>query len=181
MPHEIIFDTGTGRILITRKIDAPREDLLPGEGQSKLFLDFDFADRPVAAYKVNLEKQTIEARDDFNFPEYDSRLVLSSNAAMKSPIDGIPGIPADGQSVCIITVEKRSISQDKLLNGANQDNKLNIRTNAGTLSEIQVTLKRGKASFTLRSSTQTVVAEVRVWAAEIPQPASIMIEFLPTG
>lgn len=43
----------------------------------------------------------------------------------------------------------------------------------------QVDLEQGRASFDLRSSTETVVAEVRVWAEGMLQPATIPIEFAP--
>ena len=181
MGFEIVYKKETGQILLSRRIAAPRDDLTPGEGEDKLFLAFDFADRPVSAFRVDPERGTLELREDFVEPETGVELSLTSDATDTSPIDGIPEIPADGQSTTNIAVQKKSVATGRPLTGASHNNLLNIRTTAGTLSERQVTLEKGQATFILRSSTETVVAEVRVWAREIPQPATIGIEFAPTA
>ena len=106
MPYEILYDKTTGQILTTRRIAAPRADLQPDEGQSKLFLDFDFGRLPILAYKINLEKGQVEAREDFVPPERDVRLALSCDAPAVSPIDGIPALPADGTPPCECVQER---------------------------------------------------------------------------
>jgi hypothetical protein len=177
--REVLFEVDTGTILLTRSIAAPRDDLVPAEGQGKLFVDFDPGDRPVSAFRVNPEQRTIELRADFVEPEMDAELALSSDATATSPIDAIPEIPADGNSLTTITVQKKSVASGRPVTGAGHRNRLSIRTTAGTLSARQLNLERGQASFRLRSSTETVVAEVRVWAEGIPRPATIRIEFAP--
>lgn len=179
MPYEIVYDEESGRVLLARPIAAPREDLVAGEGQAKLFLEFDFAGRPLSAFCVDPDARTLVLREDWVEPEQDVELKLSTDASTTSPIDGIPEVPADGESVVTITVQKMSLTSGRPLTGARHNNRLNIRTTAGTLSARQVNLDKGQASFTLRSSTETVVTEVRVWAEEIPQPATIRVEFAP--
>lgn len=183
MPYEIVYEVESGRILAARSTAAPRADLVLGEGQGKLFLQFDFAGRPLSAFRVDPEAKTLALRDDWIDPEQDVILELSVDAPAVSPIDGIPEIPADGKTEVKITIQKVSTKSGQRLTGARHNNRLNIRTTAGTLSTRQVNLNKGQASFTLRSSTQTVVAEVRVWAAEreIPQSATVRIEFAPVA
>ena len=181
MGFEIIYKKETGQILLSRRIAAPRDDLTPGEGKDKLFMAFDFGERPVTAFRVDPERGRLELREDFVEPETGVKLMLTSDAKDTSPIDGIPQIPADGRSTTTITVQKKSMVTGRPLTGASHNNLLNIRATGGTLSTHQVNLEKGQATLTLRSSTETVMAEVRVWAREIPQPATINIEFAPTS
>jgi hypothetical protein len=122
---------------------------------------------------------TVTPRADWTAPETDVRLELTVDSPALSPIDGTAELPADGKAQATITVRKRSLESDRDLTGAQHDNLLTIRTTAGTLSRRQVSLRRGKAKFTLRSSVETVVAEVRVSAETIPQAATIRVEFAP--
>jgi hypothetical protein len=179
MPYEIVYDEESKQVLLARPTAAPREDLVLAEGQGKLFLDFDFAGRPLSAFSADPAAGTLVLREDFVEPEQDVALELSTDAPAVSPIDHIPEVPADGESAVTISVQKVSTTSGRPLTGARHSNRLNIRTTAGTLSARQVNLDRGQAAFTLRSSIETVVAEVRVWAEEIPQPATIRIEFAP--
>lgn len=181
MPYEIVFDEASGRPLWARSIAAPREDVVIGEGQARLFLEFDFAGRPLSAFRVDPDAGTLVVREDFVEPEEEVFLELSTDAPATSPIDGIPEVPADGKSKVTITVQKVSAASGRPLTGARHNNRLHIRTTAGTLSARQVNLEKGQASFTLRSSTETVVAEVRVWAEELPQPAMLRCEFAPVA
>jgi hypothetical protein len=68
---------------------------------------------------------------------------------------------------------------DRALTAASHNNLLTIRTTAGTLSERQMALRRGRAEFRLRSSTEAVVAEVRVTAEGLTDPVTARIEFAP--
>jgi hypothetical protein len=181
MPYEIVYEVESGRILAARPTAAPREDMVLAEGQHKLFLSFDFAGRPLSAFRVDAGARTLALREDWVEAEPDVFLKLSVDAPVVSPIDGIPEIPADGKAEVTITVQKMSTKSDQQLTGTRHNNRLNIRTTAGTLSARQVNLNKGQASLTLRSSAETVVAEVRVWAEEIAQPAPIRIEFAPVS
>jgi hypothetical protein len=179
MGFEIVYKKDTGQILLSRRAAAPADDLAPGEGEDKVFLSLDLENRPMTAFRVDPEQGTLELREDYVEPERGVELSLTSDAADMSPIDGIPAIPADGRSTTALTVQKKVVATGHPLTGAKHKNLLNIRTTAGTLSAPQLNLEKGRTTFTLRSSTETVVAEVRVWATEIPRPAIIRIEFAP--
>ena len=178
MSYEILYHKKTGAILAARRGAALHGDLLAGEGQAKLLTRADLEGRPVHAYRVDPETKELTLRDDWVDPEKDVSLELQHDAAHTSPIDGLPMIPADGSSMVTFTVRKMSAS-GRALTASRHDNQLHIRTTAGTLSAHQVNLRSGEASFTLRSSTETVVAEISVWADGIPQRARLAVEFSP--
>lgn len=179
MPFEIVYDKENGQVIAARSMAAPKEDLNLVEGQDKLFLDFDFSEQPPSAFRVDSETGTLVQREDWVEPEPATALSVQADAPDFSPIDGIPELPADGESSITITVQKISLHTGNPLTGARHTNLLNIRTTAGTLSARQTSLSQGKANFSLRSSTETVVAEVKVWAKAIPKPAILRVEFAP--
>ena len=176
---QILYDTTTGRILAARPTATPREDLVLDPDQAVLFADVDFGDSPLASFRMDLATGSVSLRDDWNPPEVGVRLDLTVSGTTPSLIDGIPELPADGTSEAIVTVQKRSVDPDRPLTAASHDNLLTIRTTAGALSERQLALRRGQATFKLRSSTETVLAEVRVSAARIEGVATVRIEFAP--
>jgi hypothetical protein len=179
MQYQLVYNTGTRRILAAQRTATPREDFLLGPDQAVVFTDVDFGDRPLASFELDPNTGAVAPRDDWNPPEAGVRLDLAVTTLARSPIDGTPELPADGTSEATITVQKRTVESERALTAASHDNLLTIRTSAGTLSERQVALRRGRAEFTLRSSMETVVAEVRVNADGIAQAASIRIEFAP--
>ncbi len=179
MAYEIIYERESGHILATRRSAMPREDMRPSEGQDKLFMVFDFGNRPMSAFRVDADSGELVLRDDWVEPEADVGLTLTVDAPATSPIDDLPEILADGESVAMITVQKISLVTKRPLTGVRHHNRLNIRTTAGTLSARQVYLDKGKATFTLRSSAETVVAELRVWAPDISGVLTTQIEFAP--
>lgn len=179
MPYEVVYDKDSGKIMMARSSAAPRDDLILHEEQAKLFLAFDLGGRPMSAFRVDADAGTLVLRDDWVEPEAGVRLALSVDATATSPIEEIPEVPADGQSEATITVQKISTKSGQALTGHKHDNRLFIRTTAGTLSHRQIHLEQGQARFTLRSSTETVVAEVRVWAQEIPGDVTTRVEFAP--
>ena len=179
MPHEIVYDAATGRVVAAQSSAAPRHDIVLSEGQSRMFLSFDFAGLPISAYRVDTGTNTLVLREDWTEPEEVFLKLEADASAAASPIDGIPEIPADGQAQIEIVIRKMSQKTGKQLTGSAHKNLLNIRTTAGVLSARQLNLSKGEANFSLRSGTQTVVAEVRVWADEIPRPATIRVEFAP--
>jgi hypothetical protein len=179
MPYEIVYHKETRQILAARRTAAPREDVVLTPEQAVLFTDVDLGERPLASFLVDPDAGTVAPRADWTAPETGVRLELSVDTPAVSPIDGTAELPADGKAQATITVRKRSLESDRDLTGAQHDNLLTIRTTAGTLSRRQVSLRRGKAKFTLRSSVETVVAEVRVSAETIPQAATIRVEFAP--
>jgi hypothetical protein len=180
VPYEIIYDRATGEIRAARLSAGPGESLVLGEDQERLFTNVDLQRRPVGAYRVHPDTHRIVVKDSWVRPEVGVGLEISTDVDTVSPIDpDAKEIPADGTSVVTVTVQKRSLSSGRALTGAQHDNLLTIRTTAGTLSARQVPLNNGTASFTLRSSTETVVAEVRISAERVPVQATARIEFTP--
>jgi hypothetical protein len=179
MLYQLVYNTETRGILVAQQTATPREDFVLGPDQAVLFTDVDFGDRPLASFQLDRDTGAVVPRDDWNPPEVGVRLDLTVDTAARSPIDNVPELPADGNSEATVTVQKRTVGSDRALSAASHNNLLTIRTTAGTLSERQVALRRGQAQFKLRSSTETVVAEVRVSADGITQAASIRIEFAP--
>jgi hypothetical protein len=181
VPYEIVYDQATGEILAARPSAAPAEHLVLGQGQARLFADIELAGRPIAAFRVQPATNQIAFREGWTQPEAGAMLEVQSDVQTVSPIDGALEIPADGTSAATFTVQKRSLASGRALTGSQHDNLVTIRTTAGTLSARQLRLQSGKATFTLRSSLETVVAEVRVTAERIPGQSTLRIEFAPTS
>jgi hypothetical protein len=180
VPYEIIYDRATGDIRAARLSAGPGKGLVLAEDQARLFADVDLRRRPVGAYRVNPGTNRVVVKDRWVRPEAGVGLELSTDPDAVSPVDpGAVEVPADGTSLVTFTVQKRSLTSGRALTGAQHDNLLTIRTTAGTLSARQVPLDNGRASFTLRSSTETVVAEVRVSADRVPGLVSARVEFAP--
>jgi hypothetical protein len=179
MLYELVYNTETRHILVARPSATPRDDLTLGPGQAVVLADVDFGDRPLASFQLDRDTGALVPREDWNAPEVGVRLDMTVTTAARSPIDDIPELPADGVAEATIVVQKRTSDSDRALTAASHNNLLTIRTTAGTLSERQVALRRGRAEFKLRSSVETVVAEVRVSADGITEPAIARIEFAP--
>lgn len=179
MLYQLVYNTGTGRIVASRPTATPREDFVLGPDEAVIFTDVDLGDRPLAGFQLDQDAGTVVPRGDWSPPEPGVRLELTVATAARSPIDDAPELPADGVSEATVTVQKQVTESGRALTGAQHRNLLTIRTTAGTLSVRQVALSRGQASFKLRSSTETVIAEVRVSAEGIEQTASARIEFAP--
>lgn len=98
---------------------------------------------------------------------------LSTNA-VDSDGDGLPELPADGQSKATITIEVKGtdgkLIQDEL--------PLNISTTAGALSDRRISTQNGQATVEFTSSMETVTAVITV-DAEGAKSASLTFEFMP--
>jgi hypothetical protein len=114
-----------------------------------------------------------------------SFITLSSDAPDVHPVDGIPEIPADGESFTTISVQKVD-ELGQLLHGQNDSDKLYLRTDHGTLfsadgkEEISfLKLKKGQATFRLVSEKARRVATVQVFNADDGVlDSTIRIEFI---
>ncbi|WP_328524059.1 hypothetical protein [Kribbella sp. NBC_00359] len=179
MLYQLVYDTQTRRIVAARPTATPRVGLVLGPSQALAFADVDFGDRPMASYVFDPELRALVPREDWNPPEAGVRLELTVTTPARSPIDDVPELSADGTSEATVAVQKRTLDSDRALTAASHRNLLTIRTTAGTLSDRQLSLVRGRAAFTLRSSTETVLAEIRVSAESISEPAIALIEFAP--
>jgi hypothetical protein len=100
--------------------------------------------------------------------------IVLHTKATDSDGDGLAEVPADGTTKTAFTVEIRD-QKGKLTREAV---KLLIRTTAGALSAREVTTSNGKASFTLKSSVETVIATVTATAKGF-QSGTIALEFIP--
>jgi hypothetical protein len=116
----------------------------------------------------------IQARMQANGPAY---LELTTDAPDISPLNGVPEILADGRSTATIFIQKKTRLGEPLL-GEEDNDLVHLRTTRGTLSHRQVRLVRGQAMFTLRSSTDTIVADVTAYGADLKHHM-IHIEFAP--
>lgn len=112
-------------------------------------------------------------------------LRLTSDAPDVHPVDGMPEIPADGQSFTTITIQK--VDQHGQPQSDRADNDLlYLRTDYGSLQnadgseEIRIIkLKKGGASFRLVSETVKRVATVQIFNADPElRDANIRIEFI---
>jgi hypothetical protein len=178
--YDVVYNQISGDILFVRRAAAPGEDLVLGPGQARVFAEVDLERRSLAGYRVDPATGRVAARRNWVEPTQDAALELGVDVAERSP-DGNVDIPADGQSQVRITVQKRSRATGRALGRVRDNERLSITTTAGTLSTRALELRRGRAEFTLRSSVETVVAEVRVRAEGIPASRTILVEFAPTG
>lgn len=91
--------------------------------------------------------------------------------------DGLPEIPADGESKATITATIKD-AEGKVLTRVKKP--VTFRTTRGILSARNVTPTRGEANVTLTSILETVTATVTA-TAEGCRPTRFSIEFLPVG
>ncbi len=114
-----------------------------------------------------------------------ARLGLMSDANDFHVVDGIPEIPADGESFTTITIQKMT-DEGKQLTRVKDDEEIFLRTNAGMIKDEKgykeirsMGLKNGKGIFRLYSEDRKRVATVEVISADpFLIDASIKIEFI---
>jgi hypothetical protein len=104
-------------------------------------------------------------------------LELTTDASAVSPLNTIPEIPADGRSTATIYIQKKS-PHGKPLTREEDNDRVVLRTTRGTLSQRQVQLVCGRAQVKLRSSTDTVVADVTAQGENLKR-YMLHIEFAP--
>lgn len=89
-------------------------------------------------------------------------LRVTTDATDDNPPDGYPDIPADAVATCRIMIQKVSGSTGNNLSGPQDSELVQIRTESGRLSAVQVNLVNGYAEVILTSSTDTVITTIRV-------------------
>jgi hypothetical protein len=94
--------------------------------------------------------------------------LLISCDACDTDGDGIPDVPADGESVARVTVSTAD----------NSDVDVTFRTTRGALSHRTVTTKGGKAVVSLRAATETVAVAVTA-SAKGYRTATLNLELIP--
>jgi len=105
-------------------------------------------------------------------------LILTTDARdTVQPYDGYPDIPANGVSEATIYIQKSFLGGDPCAKDSDNE-ELIIETSRGKLSNLKVKLKKGKASFKVKSVPETVLATITVFdPSGTIDPAKIVIQF----
>lgn len=94
------------------------------------------------------------------------------------PINGIPDIPGDGVSTCLIKIQKKSGASGNDLTGGSHTDTVDLETDRGKLSDLRVNLVNGYAEVTLTSVPETCATFVSA-VAEGLGVGEIQIQFAP--
>lgn len=114
-----------------------------------------------------------------------SSLYITTDATYKHPVDGLPGIPADGTSSVLLTIQKMDI-RAKPLTGPGDNDQIYIRTDHGIVRNADgsedihsINLDHGKASIRLFSETVKRVATLQILSGNRGLKGSMVrIEFV---
>jgi hypothetical protein len=98
-----------------------------------------------------------------NVPPPKDFLRVTTDATDDNPPDGYPDIPADGLSTCRIMIQKVNGRTGQNMAAPEDNNLIQIATQAGKLSAVQVNLVSGYAEVVLTSSADTVITPVRAF------------------
>jgi hypothetical protein len=98
-----------------------------------------------------------------NVPPPKNFLRVTTDATDDNPPDGYPDIPADGLSTCRIMIQKVNGRTGQNMAAPEDNNLIQIATQAGKLSAVQVNLVSGYAEVVLTSSADTVITPVRAF------------------
>ncbi len=113
-----------------------------------------------------------------NVPPPKNFLQLTTDATDDNPPDGYPDIAANGLSIARIMIQKVNGTTGDNMTGAEDDDLIQITTQAGKLSAVQVNLVKGFAMVNLTSSTDTVIALVRaIDPSGVLEEGSIEVQF----
>ena len=158
----------------------------PAEYDAIQVADLDKARRYMAAFPFNLAvvREGVGVHLSIRDPEF-HELHITTDAPDLHPVDGIPEIPADGESSALISLRK--IDERGTPASADSDNDtIYLRTDHGTLRDREgrqdiskVTLNAGVAEFRLFSDKTRRVATVRLFNADRKlRNAKLRIEFI---
>lgn len=98
-----------------------------------------------------------------NVPPPKDFLRVTTDATDDNPPDGYPDIPANGVSTCRIMIQKVNGRTGQNMTAPEDNNLIQIATQAGKLSAVQVNLVNGYVEVVLTSSTDTVITPVRAF------------------
>lgn len=113
-----------------------------------------------------------------NVPPPKNFLRVTTDATDDNPPDGYPDIPADGVSTCRIMIQKVNGQTGADMAGAGDNDLVQIMTQAGKLSAVQVNLANGYAEVTLTSATDTVITLVRAFdPSGVLEEGAIQVQF----
>ena len=114
-----------------------------------------------------------------NVPPPRDFLRVTTDATDDNPPDGYPDIPADGLSTCRIMIQKVNGRTGADMTGAADNELVQLTTQAGKLSAVQVSLAAGYAEVVLSSSTDTVITEVRAFdPSGALEAGSVQVQFV---
>jgi len=98
-----------------------------------------------------------------NVPPPKDFLRITTDATDDNPPDGYPDIPADGIFTCRIMIQKVNGQTGEDMTTPEDNELIQVSTQAGRLSTVQLNLVNGYAEVTLTSSTDTVITTVRAF------------------
>ncbi|TET34852.1 MAG: hypothetical protein E3J72_12005 [Planctomycetota bacterium] len=148
-----------------------------------------FTDYDIPAAEVNYNASRYDPETDaqgfvrdftriLNTPPPKDFLRVTTDATDDNPPDGYPDIPADGASTCRIMIQKANGWTGEDMTGPEDNELIQISTEAGRLSAVQANLVDGYAEVILTSSSDTVITQVRVHdPTETLAEGSIQIQF----
>lgn len=99
------------------------------------------------------------------------------------PHEGIPDIPADGESTCSIIIKKKNAFGEYCTSKADND-QIDIDCTRGSLSTLRINLIKGTATIKLTSIKETCLSTVSVYGSDKNSPLNkqqITIQFAPTS
>ncbi len=106
-----------------------------------------------------------------------ARLELTADAPNISHHNDTHAIAADGRSTTTLFISKKSADGKPMTEESDNDLVL-LHTTRGTLSDRRVQLKRGQAQVSLRSSTDSIIADVTA-SGENLKRYMLHVEFVP--
>jgi hypothetical protein len=113
-----------------------------------------------------------------NVPPPKDFLRVTTDATDDNPPDGYPDIPADGVSTCRIMIQKVNGQTGADMTAPEDDDLIQIATQAGKLSAVQVNIVNGYAEVVLTSATDTVITPVRAFDPNgVLEEGAIQIQF----
>lgn len=111
-------------------------------------------------------------------------LRVEVEAAERHPVDGMPQVPADGESSCTIRLEKVDAAGERLA-GRGHTDEIHLRTTGGLLRSLDddapvrsVRLRAGQAGFRLVSEAQPKLVTVHAFAEDPALRAEVSVEFV---
>ena len=135
-----------------------------GEGTSSFSIEQSEVPDDIQNYKANSSGDGFEAKNIYagNYIE------LTTDATDSvQPFDGIPDIPADAHSTCMVKIE---IKKPDGTRNTDADCTVILSTTGGSLSEISVDVTGGyDESATLKSSLDTIIADVKAYVVDHEQ------------
>lgn len=180
MKYYLTYDKKTGSIIGCCKasdIDSLPEPRMPNEG----FIEATQKKHIGIIASMNPRKEKITGKvkkekiDTLAIePLFKGEIRLSTNAKDNDG-DGLPELPADGESIARIKVAtvdtKGRVIKDKTV-------KVEVRVSRGTLSKRQVQTKNGIAEVELRSALETTQCQISSSAPEFVR-GYLLMEFIP--